>query len=134
MSLVTHLIPQIRAFRPFLPAKDFPTSLGFYEALGFESHKLGDTLAELSLGQHSFLLQGYYVKEWAENTMMHVLVRDVEAWWQHIKSLDLATRFGVTPPAPPRIKSWGLTVSYVFDPAGVLWHFAESTRTQSQQS
>ena len=76
--------------------------------------------------------QGRYIKEWAENSMMHVLVRDVEAWWQHISSLDLANRFGVSAPEPPRIESWGLTVIYVFDPAGVLWHFAESTKKDEQ--
>jgi hypothetical protein len=64
MNPVTRLIPGIRSFRPFLPAKEFETSLRFYEAIGFEAHRLGDTLAELSLGAHAFLLQGYYVKEW----------------------------------------------------------------------
>jgi len=59
MNPVSHLIPGIRSFRPFLPAKNFETSLRFYEAIGFEAHKLGDTLAELSLGAHAFLLQGY---------------------------------------------------------------------------
>jgi hypothetical protein len=66
VSPVTHLIPEIRAFRPFLPAKDFETSLRFYKAIGFEAYPLGDTMAELSLGTHAFLLQGYYVKEWAD--------------------------------------------------------------------
>jgi hypothetical protein len=128
MNTVTHLIPGIRSFRPFLPAKDFELSQRFYKTIGFEAYKLGDTLAELSLGAHAFLLQGYYVKEWAENTVMHVLVNDVHAWWKHINSLDLAKQFGVSPPAPPRIEPWGLTVAYVFDPTGVLWHFAEVTR------
>jgi uncharacterized glyoxalase superfamily protein PhnB len=131
MNPVTHLIPGIRAFRPFLPAKDFETSLRFYEAIGFEARRLGDTLAELTLGPHAFLLQGYYVREWAENTMMHVLVKDVQAWWQYINSLDLAKQFGVSPPAPPRVESWGLTVAYVLDPSGVLWHFAEVTRKEA---
>ena len=134
MNRVTDLIPGIRAFRPFLPAKEFETSLRFYEAMGFEAYKLGDTLAELSLGTHAFLLQGNYVKEWAENTVMHVLVNDVQAWWQHINSLDLANRFGVSPPSPPRVEPWGLTVVYVFDPTGVLWHFAEVTKSESNKS
>lgn len=134
MNPVTHLIPGIRSFRPFLPAKDFETSLRFYEAIGFEAYKLGDTLAELSLGAHAFLLQGHYVKEWAENTVMHVLVKDVQAWWQYISSLDLANRFGVSSPAPPRVEPWGLTVAYVFDPTGVLWHFAEVTRAEGKGS
>jgi catechol 2,3-dioxygenase-like lactoylglutathione lyase family enzyme len=131
MSTITDLVPGIRSFRPFLPAKDFETSLRFYEATGFKAHKLGDTLAELSLGPHAFLLQGYYVREWAENTVMHVLVDDVQAWWRYINSLDLANQFGVSPPAPPRVEPWGLTVTYVFDPAGVLWHFAEVTRAEA---
>ena len=128
MNTVTHLIHGIRSIRPFLPAKDFELSQRFYMAIGFEAYKLGDTLVELSLGAHAFLLQGYYVKEWAENTVMHVLVNDVHAWWKHINSLDLANQFGVSPPAPPRDEPWGLTVAYVFDPTGVLWHFAEVTR------
>ena len=128
MSLVADLIPTIRAFRPFLPAKDFETSLRFYKALGFDAYPLGGTLAELSLGPHAFLLQGYYVKEWADNMMMHILVEDVAAWWRHIDSLDLIAQFGVSPTAP-RVEPWGLTVAYVTDPSGVLWHFAEVTKS-----
>ena len=124
------LVDGIRAFRPFLPAKNYKTSLEFYEAIGFHAYPLGETMAELSLGSHAFILQGYYVKEWAENMMMHVLVEDVQAWWRHIEPLDLANRFGVAPPAPPRAESWGLTVAYVFDPSGVLWHFAADTPAQ----
>ena len=133
MSVVTYLIPEIRAFRPFIPAKNFETSLRFYEAMGFEAYPLGDTLAELSLGTHAFLLQRYYVKEWADNTMMHVLVNDVGAWWRHINSLDLASRFDVKPPIAPRREPWGLTVAYVSDPSGILWHFAELTKPEERQ-
>jgi hypothetical protein len=122
------LIREIRAFRPFLPARDFDVSLRFYEALGFAACLLGERLAALRLGTHAFLLQDYYVKEWAENMMMHVLVEDVHAWWQHIESLDLPARFAVPAPTAPRVEPWGLTVAYVSDPSGLLWHFAEATR------
>ena len=121
------LVAEIRTIRPFLPAKEFETSLRFYKAIGFEAYLLGETLAELSLGSHAFLLQGYYVKEWAENAVMHVLVKDVGAWWRRIDSLALAREFDVPPPTPPRIEPWGLTVAYVCDPSGVLWHFAQAT-------
>ena len=131
MDPVAPLVSGIRAFRPFLPAKDFELSQRFYKTIGFEAYKLGDTLAELSLGAHAFLLQGYYVKEWAENTVMHVLVKDVDAWWRHIDSLALARQFNVSPPAPPKVEPWGLTVAYVFDPSGVLWHFAQPTPENS---
>ena len=50
MNTIDHLIPTIRAFRPFLPAKDYATSLKFYEAIGFKSNPLGETMAELSFG------------------------------------------------------------------------------------
>jgi uncharacterized glyoxalase superfamily protein PhnB len=65
---------------------------------------------------------------------MHVLVNDVAPWWNHINSLDLANQFGVKPPIAPRVEAWGLTVAYVFDPTGVLWHFAEETKVQEGQS
>jgi hypothetical protein len=125
---IAHPLPEIRAFRPFLPAREFKTSLRFYETIGFDAYPLGDALAEVNLGMHAFLLQGHYVQEWAENTVMHVLVKDVDAWWRHIDSLDLAGKFGVAPPAAPGVEPWGLTVAYVSDPSGVLWHFAEPTR------
>ena len=127
MADMTSLVAGIREFRPFLPAKDYATSLRFYEALGFETSVIGETMAQLSLGTHTFLLQGYYVKEWADNMMMHVLVEDVQAWWRHIEPLDLAGRFGVKAPMAPRDEPWGLTIAYVFDPSGVLWHFAQPT-------
>src|SRR3984957_15633952 len=111
MDSVTSLVSEIRAFRPFLPAREFETSLRFYKAIGFEAYPLGETMAELSLGPHAFLLQGYYVKEWAEDMMMHVLVEDVDAWWRHIDSLDLTNQFEVSPPRAPRAEPWGLTVA-----------------------
>jgi len=107
--------------------------LRFHKTIGFDAYQLGDTLAELSLGTHAFLLQGCYVKEWAENTVMHVLVTEVDAWCRHIDSLDLAHRFGVVPPAAPRVEPWGLTVAYVFDPSGVLWHFAEPSKPEGER-
>jgi hypothetical protein len=42
MNVSVDLAPTIRAFRPFLPVKDFKTSLRFYEAMGFEYYPLGE--------------------------------------------------------------------------------------------
>jgi catechol 2,3-dioxygenase-like lactoylglutathione lyase family enzyme len=115
----------VRAMRPFVPAKNFETSRRFYSDLGFRIEPLGDGLAEMHLGPHSFLLQDYYVEQWAGNFMMHMLVDDVNAWWSHIATLDLASRYGVEAPRPPKRESWGLNVAYVVDPSGVLWHIAD---------
>lgn len=109
--------------RPFLPARDFDTSKAFYEALGFQ--KLLDAdVAIFKVGSGGFLLQRYYQKEWADNCMMQLMVDDLDAWWARIESLDLVAAFGVRPPRPPRLQSWGLRVAFVFDPSGVLWHIA----------
>jgi len=61
----------------------------------------------------------------AKNFMMHLLVADLDEWWKHIASLNLAARHGVQEPRAPKLEPWGLKVAYVFDPAGVLWHIAE---------
>jgi uncharacterized glyoxalase superfamily protein PhnB len=123
-----HLVASVVAMRPFVPAKDFGQSRRFYEALGFGVTPLGDKVAHVQLGSRSgafcFLLQDFYVRELAENFMMHLLVEDLDGWWQHIDSLTLDQRFGVRAPRPPQTEPWGLRVAYVFDPTGVLWHFA----------
>lgn len=131
MPLPPRLVAGIRAFRPFIPARDYRASLGFYEAIGFQAHPLGEAMAELSLGSHAFLLHS--APEWAGDMVMHVLADDVRGWWRHLDSLDLAGRFGVTAPAPPRDEPWGLTVTYLSDPSGVFWHFAQDTASMDQK-
>ncbi len=44
------------AMRPFVPAKDFKTSLRFYTDIGFSPFPLGDGLAAMHLGPFAFLL------------------------------------------------------------------------------
>jgi catechol 2,3-dioxygenase-like lactoylglutathione lyase family enzyme len=110
--------------RPFLPTRDFNLSRSFYEALGFEKLLDGD-VAIFGAGSGGFILQRLYRREWAENFMMQLMVDDVDAWWAHVQTLDLVTRFGVQPPRAPAMQPWGLRVAYLTDPAGVLWHVAE---------
>jgi len=110
--------------RPFLPTKDLARSSAFYEALGFKKVFQGDVVI-FGVGPTSFILQGYYEETWAKNTMMQVLVDDLDAWWERVMALDLPKTFDVAPPKPPKMQPWGLRVAYVYDPAGVLWHFAE---------
>jgi glyoxalase/bleomycin resistance protein/dioxygenase superfamily protein len=110
--------------RAFLPARDLALSCAFYESLGFDKLLDGD-VAIFGIGATSFILQRRYEKAWAENCMMQLMVDDLDSWWKHIESLDLATRFGVTPPKAPAMQPWGLRVAYVIDPSGVLWHIAQ---------
>ncbi len=107
--------------RPFIPARDFDLCKRFYEAIGFD-RVLDGEVAIFNAGSGGFILQRYYQKDWAENTMLQLMVDDLDQWWAHISTLDLAARFGVQPPKPPALQSWGLRVAYLFDPSGVLWH------------
>jgi hypothetical protein len=110
--------------RAFLPAKDFDTSRAFYEALGFTKLLDGD-VAIFGVGVGAFILQRFYRQEFAENCMMQLMVDDLDAWWTHIEALDLPAAFGVKPPRAPALQPWGLSVAYLFDPSGVLWHIAQ---------
>lgn len=125
-------MPSAIVARPFLPAKDFALSKAFYEVLGF-AKSLDSEVAIFSCGgSGGFVLQNYYVKDWAENCMMQLMVEDLDAWWSHIASLDLVGRFGVAPPKPPMMQPWGLRVAYVYDPAGVLWHVCQARPDAAQ--
>ncbi len=110
--------------RPFLPARDYELSKRFYEALGF-TKVLDGEVAIFNAGSGGFIIQRGYEKAWAENTMMQLMVDDLDAWWKHITALDLPANFGVQPPKPPVMQPWGLRTVYVYDPSGVLWHVAQ---------
>jgi hypothetical protein len=57
-----------------VPAKDFEISKRFYVELGFHP------LVEMQLGVFSFILYGFYVREWADNFVSHATVSDVSLW------------------------------------------------------
>lgn len=116
------LVSTVKAMRPMLPARDFEVSARFYEELGFSATVLAEGLVEMHLGVYSFILQNYYVEQWANNFVMHMRVSDVSRWWERIVSLDLEKRYGVRIRAP-HPESWG-TVIDVIDPSGVLWRIA----------
>lgn len=113
------------ACRPFLPARDFATSQRFYEVLGFVKELDAPDVAIYRMGASSFLLQKRYQKQWAENSMMQLMVDDLEVWWSRILALELPAKFGVPEPKAPALQPWGLRVAYVVDPSGVLWHVAQ---------
>ncbi len=120
----TGLSRTVRAMRSMVPAKEFDISKRFYIELGFQPRPLTDRLVEMQLGVFSFILQDYYVREWADNFVVHVTVSDVGLWWDHIVSLDLPARYGVKRYAPES-QGWAVVAGGT-DPCGVLWRFAET--------
>jgi len=117
---------QVLALRPFVPASDFALSKRFYQSLGFELTFEDDKVAGLKLESFSFILQDFYVKEFAENFMLQLLVRDADQWWRRVDAAVLKKEFGVKEPRPPAVQPWKMKVGFLFDPSGVLWHVAEA--------
>lgn len=114
------------SLRPFVPAKDFEASVRFYADPGFTIRPIDAGLAIAELGPFGFFIQKYDVPNFAENYMMQLMVNDLDAWWRRIEALDLQTKYGITwKPRPPALQPWGLTVAYVADPTGVLWHLVQ---------
>ena len=111
--------------KAFVPARDFELSKRFYADLGFDIAWSSEDLAYPRAGNSSFLLQRFYQKEHAENFMMHMLVQDVEAWWQHVVSQQIATRYGVRA-MPPEDRPWGIRDFVLDDPTGVLWRIGQA--------
>jgi catechol 2,3-dioxygenase-like lactoylglutathione lyase family enzyme len=116
--------PATAEIKAFVPARDHALSLRFYEAIGFETLWRTPELACLRLGGASFLLQDFHVEQHTANFMMHLLVDDLEAWWQRLQDERIAERFVVEIGAP-EMRPWGVRDFVLFDPSGVLWRVAE---------
>jgi uncharacterized glyoxalase superfamily protein PhnB len=111
--------------KTLVPAKDFARSQDFYQALGFSMPWSDDNLAYMRHGNCCFLLQNFYVREQAENFVMHLLVEDVDAWHRHLSESDLAERFAVRM-GDLVDQPWGMREFVLFDPSRVLWHIAQN--------
>ena len=111
--------------KPFVPARDFEASKAFYLALGFEIPWSSDELAQIRLGTTSFLLQRFFVREHAENFMMHLLVESADDWHAHILASGVVERFG-TRVDTPEDRPWGLRDFTLADPTGVLWRIGHA--------
>ena len=108
--------------KAFVPARDFALSKRFYQDLGFTLAWSSDDLAYFRHGSSSFLLQNFYD---AGSLMMHLLVEDVDAWWQHVQNQELTKKYGVRA-EPPADRPWGMRDFIVVDPTAVLWRIAQN--------
>lgn len=113
--------------RPFVPAKDFEVSKDFYVSLGWVIEWSDDSLALMENANQRFYLQRYYVKEWAENSMLHITVEDAQSSYAQVSELLDSGRFPGARVSEPKREPYGALVTYVGDPAGVLLHLAQWT-------
>lgn len=115
--------PNFVSIRPFLGSKNFQESRRFYSELGFEEVVL---FPNMSLFQSpegiAFYLQDAYVKDWVDNTMVFMEVRDVDFYYSELQKLNLTASFPNSRLLPVKQQPWGKEC-FLHDPSGILWHF-----------
>ncbi len=127
MSQTNTLNLKANDVKVFVPAKNFSESLEFYTSLGWQQIWKADDdgLAILELADQRFYLQNYYNKDWANNFMLHISVQDAEAWWQLASQVIEAGHYKHARLKKPEKQDYGALVTFVWDPSGVLLHFAQ---------
>ncbi len=115
----------IQEIKAFVPAKDFALSKQFYCDLGFTLASDDGGIAYFHYAQVSFLLQDFYLQPLAENFMLHLLVDDVEAWWQRIQESGVVTKYGVKL-TTIETQPWRMRDFCLLDPSGVLWRIGQN--------
>lgn len=121
---VTHI-------KPFIGSKNYDESKDFYQAIGWTMTFDSAEIAEMQLGNNFFYLQRYYERKWCQNSMMYITVDDAQAWYERIKSVLEKQKFGAAKVNPPQEQSYGALVTFVWDPVGVLLHFAQPIETDN---
>lgn len=116
---------QVTEIKAFVPSKDFALSKQFYLDLGFKMASEGGGVVYFHFEQVSFLLQDFCAENLAENFMMHLLVQDVDAWWQQIEQTGIVQKYGVKL-WPIQLQPWGMRDFCLTDPSGVLWRIGQN--------
>lgn len=119
----------IQDFKPFIPSNDYEVSKGFYQHIGFKMNWDSGEVCEIdTLFGFRFLLLPKNHNNFAHSLMLHFQVGSAEKWYQHFMDIKLTHHFKESKVAKPELMPWGLLVCHVWDPAGVLLHFAEDPK------
>jgi len=113
-----------KSIRPFIGAKDYKISRQFYTDLGFEEIILEDKMSLFKLGDFGFYLQGSYIKDWIDNSMIFLEVENLELHLQNIKNLELDKKYDSLRLTEIKYNDWG-NEFFIYDPSGILWHIGE---------
>lgn len=115
----------VHEIKAFVPAKDFALSKQFYQDLGFTMASDGGGIAYFHFDDASFLLQDFCAANFAENFMMHLLVDDVDAWWQQVQASGIIEKYQVQC-TPVVLQAWRMRDFCLYDPSGVIWRIAQN--------
>jgi len=106
--------------KSFVPAKDFDLSMRFYNDIGFTTSWHDNQLALMDYNGFKFLLQNFYLKDHAENYVMHLLVTNADHWWEKINEANSDKGYNIQLTAPED-RTWGIRDFILLDPSGVMW-------------
>lgn len=116
---------RVTEIKAFVPSKNFEVSKQFYRDLGFTMASEGGSVAYFHFGHVSFLLQDFCAEGSAENFNMHILVEDVEAWWNHVQASGVVSKYGVKC-TDIEVQPWKMKDFCLSDPAGVQWRIGQN--------
>jgi hypothetical protein len=110
------------SLRPFIGSKKFDVSRSFYSYLGFRETVISKGFSVFQLDGLSFYLQDAYAKDWIDNTMLFIEIKEVAAWYEWLTQQELDKKFPGVRIMPVKKEEWGQEC-FVIDPSGVLLHF-----------
>lgn len=118
------MVYRAKSIRTFIGARNYEISRQFYLDLGFEEIKTSDKMSYFKLGDFGFYLQNCYVKDWIDNSMIFLEVKDLESHLTIIKGLELEKKYESVRLTKIHYNDWG-NEFFIYDPSGILWHIGE---------
>lgn len=112
------------SIRPFIGAKDFEQSRGFYRDLGFTESKISLKMSLFHKEKVGFYLQDAFVQDWIDNTMVFIEVENLDHFYRDLLALNLLNKYPKVKLVPIHEAPWGREC-FLHDPSGILWHFGE---------
>lgn len=112
--------------KAFVPARDYELSKRFYQDIGFVMASDAGGVAYFHHGQASFLLQDFCPDGAAGRLTLHLLVEDIDAWWNHLQARGIASTYGVKLTEIVQ-QPWRMRDFTLVDPSGVEWCIAQNT-------
>ena len=113
---------KVSDIRPFIPSKDYQTSIEFYSDLEFSSDYVTDDLTLFENGNCTFFLQRFYNQQLCENLMFQMCVVDIESTFKVANSARHKQKITAI-----ENERWG-KVFYLWGPSGELWHVTQLAR------
>jgi catechol 2,3-dioxygenase-like lactoylglutathione lyase family enzyme len=117
-------LPRADELTIFIPTSDFDLSKRFYQDLGFpltaDLQEEPYVVAHFQVGGTKMVLNKVDLPVLSPYWLFHLLVPDVEEWYQRAQTRQLEQRYQIRID-PPEEKGWGVRAMCLRDPAGVRW-------------